>query len=75
MVAREHGFTLLHQKPALDYTYDGRMVHTLRITDDVPGLDIVLASAHADIGRRASVFADQCRRAVQSTAAADSAAA
>jgi len=65
MVARDHGFTLLHQKPALDYTYDGRMVRTLRITDDVPGLDIVLASADVAISRRARVFADQCRRAVQ----------
>ena len=75
MVAREHGFTLLHQKPALDYTYDGRSVHTLRITDDIPGLDIVLASASPEIGRRASVFADQCRRAVQPVVALDTAAA
>jgi len=31
----------------------------------VPGLDIVLASADVAISRRARVFADQCRRAVQ----------
>jgi DNA-binding transcriptional LysR family regulator len=71
MVARNHGFTLLHQKPALDYTYDGRMVHTLRVTDEVPGLDIVLASADATVSRRASVFADHARRAVRSFADAD----
>lgn len=67
MVARDHGFTLLHQKPALDHTYDGRMVHTLRLIDDVPGLDIVLASTDVALGRRARVFAEQCRRAVQTS--------
>lgn len=69
MVARNHGFTLLHQKPAMDYTYDGRMLRALRVTDDVPGLDIVLASADVAISRRARVFANQCRLAVQPTMA------
>ena len=65
MVAREHGFTLLHQKPALDHTYDGRMLHTMAITDQVPGLDIVLATAGPTLSRRARAFTEHCRRAVQ----------
>ncbi|WP_108249099.1 LysR substrate-binding domain-containing protein [Planctomonas deserti] len=67
MVARGHGFTLLNQKPVGDYTYDGGRLHTLRVIDECPGMEIVIASASGPgaLSRKARVFAEQCRRTLR----------
>lgn len=43
LVAHGHGWSLLNQKPHSDATYDGAHVATLRLKDDVPPLEVVLA--------------------------------
>ncbi|WP_178946124.1 LysR family transcriptional regulator [Kocuria sp. TGY1127_2] len=42
-VANGHGFSLLHQRPRHQRTYDGGRVVTVEIEDDVPSLAVVLA--------------------------------
>ena len=70
LVARGHGFSILNQRPADGRTYDGGRVATLPITDDVPGLPVVLARlkgvrstarARAVAERARAVFAKQAR--------------
>ncbi|WP_159501207.1 LysR family transcriptional regulator [Microbacterium sp. 18062] len=70
MVARGHGYSLLHQRPAVGRTYDGGRITAVPLTDDVPGLDIVLASREGEpLNRKAAVFAEHCRAALSAAVA------
>lgn len=42
-VGNGHGYSILHQRPHHDYTYDGSAVRMLEIQDDVPSLQMVIA--------------------------------
>ncbi|WP_313810642.1 LysR family transcriptional regulator [Glutamicibacter sp.] len=42
-VAHDHGYAILHQRPAHPYTYDGSSVAIVEIADKVPELQTVLA--------------------------------
>jgi DNA-binding transcriptional LysR family regulator len=66
MVARGHGFTILNQRPVFDTTYDGHRLSVLRIDGDVPGFDIVVATAAGRAGLTAKVqaFADAARKMI-----------
>jgi DNA-binding transcriptional LysR family regulator len=66
MVARGHGFTLLHQRPAFDRSYDGSRLTAVPLLDDVRGLDIVLAAREGEpLSRKAAAFAHYARTALQ----------
>ncbi|TQK27422.1 LysR family transcriptional regulator [Arthrobacter sp. SLBN-53] len=65
MVAQDHGYSLLHQRPATDSTYAGGSVVAVPIADDVMPLRVVVATLQAmRMSRRATVFADRCRAVV-----------
>ncbi|MDF2046582.1 MULTISPECIES: LysR family transcriptional regulator [unclassified Microbacterium] len=67
MVASGHGFTLLNQQPKLSYTYSGGELHRLAIVEPTRPLDIVLARrSSVPLTRKASLFAAEARRAVDS---------
>ncbi|MFC4004138.1 LysR family transcriptional regulator [Prauserella oleivorans] len=69
MVAQNHGYAVLNQRPAMDSTYAGGRVVAVPIAEDVPCLDIVLASLKsARISRRAEVFGARCREVVRAAA-------
>ncbi|MBB4684053.1 LysR substrate-binding domain-containing protein [Amycolatopsis jiangsuensis] len=62
LVAHGHGFALLNQRPSTDTTYSGVRAVPLTLTDDVPPLDIVIASMRgARLTRRAHEFRELCR--------------
>ncbi|MDQ1115149.1 hypothetical protein QE406_001158 [Microbacterium testaceum] len=66
-VASGHGFTLLNQQPKLSYTYSGGELHRLAIVEPTRPLDIVLARrSSVPLTRKASLFAAEARRAVDS---------
>jgi len=66
MVASGHGFTLLNQQPKVASTYSGGELHHLRLIDDIPPLELVLARSGAAtaLTKKAQLFAEQCRRSV-----------
>lgn len=62
LVASGHGFALLNQRPPNDTTYAGASVVPLALTDDVPSLEIVLATMRGvRLTRRAQEFRELCR--------------
>ncbi|MGV9799548.1 LysR family transcriptional regulator [Mycobacterium sp. NPDC003449] len=65
MVAQDHGFSLLHQRPATDTTYAGGRVVAVPLADDVRPLRVVVATLQSmRMSRRARAFADRCRAVV-----------
>ena len=65
MVAQEHGFSLLHQRPATDTTYAGGRVVAVPLADEVRPLRVVVATLQSmRMSRRANVFAERCRTVV-----------
>lgn len=65
MVAMDHGYSLLHQRPATDTTYAGGLVRAVPIADEVRPLRVVVAGLQAvRMSKRASVFAERCRAVV-----------
>ncbi|WP_304109352.1 LysR family transcriptional regulator [Mycolicibacterium bacteremicum] len=65
MVAQDHGFSLLHQRPATDSTYAGGSVVAVPIADDVVPLRVVVAALQSmRMSRRANAFAERCRAVV-----------
>jgi len=68
MVAMDHGYSLLHQRPATDSTYAGGCVRAVPIADDVRPLRVVVAGLQSvRMSRRTRAFADRCRAVVGST--------
>ncbi|MEB3370911.1 LysR substrate-binding domain-containing protein [Saccharopolyspora mangrovi] len=62
LVAHGHGFALLNQRPPAETTYAGPRAVALTLTDDVPPLEIVVASMRgARLTRRAQEFRTLCR--------------
>ena len=62
MVARSDAFTLLNLRPLHDTTYGGHDITCIPLSDDVPTLDIVLATApNTQPSVRARVLAEVCR--------------
>ncbi|WP_409180229.1 LysR substrate-binding domain-containing protein [Amycolatopsis sp. VS8301801F10] len=62
LVASGHGFALLNQRPPNDTTYAGASVVPLTLTDEVPSLEIVLATMRGvRLTRRAQEFRELCR--------------
>lgn len=62
MVAMEHGYSLLHQRPATDSTYAGGSVRAVPIADDIRPLRVVVAGLQSvRTSRRAQAFAERCR--------------
>lgn len=62
LVAHGHGFALLNQRPPAETTYSGPRAVALALTDDVPALEIVVASMRgARLTRRAQEFRNLCR--------------
>jgi DNA-binding transcriptional LysR family regulator len=65
MVAQDHGYSLLHQRPATDSTYAGGRVVAVPLADEVRPLRVVVASLQSmRMSRRASAFAERCRAVV-----------
>ncbi|MDF2823323.1 MAG: gabR3 [Mycobacterium sp.] len=65
MVAQDHGYSLLHQRPATDSTYAGGRVVAVPLADEVRPLRVVVASLQSmRMSRRAGAFADRCRAVV-----------
>lgn len=65
MVAQDHGYSLLHQRPATDSTYAGGRVVAVPLADEVRPLRVVVASLQTmRMSRRAQAFADRCRAVV-----------
>jgi DNA-binding transcriptional LysR family regulator len=61
LVAGGHGYSILNQRALTDQTYDGGTVVSVPISDDVPSLDVVLASVRGvRPTARATAFADTC---------------
>ncbi|MEW9531604.1 LysR substrate-binding domain-containing protein [Microbispora sp. NPDC049125] len=62
LVAGGHGYSILNQRTAGDETYDGGRVVSVPISDDVPALDVVLASVRGvRPTARAVAFAEICQ--------------
>lgn len=62
LVAGGHGYSILNQRAATDQTYDGGRVVSVPIRDDVPSLDVVLASVRGvRPTARATAFAETCQ--------------
>jgi DNA-binding transcriptional LysR family regulator len=62
LVASGHGFALLNQRPAEETTYSGARAVPLTLSDDVPPLEIVVASMRGvRLTRRAQEFREMCR--------------
>ncbi|GAA4842499.1 LysR substrate-binding domain-containing protein [Saccharopolyspora rosea] len=62
LVAHGHGFALLNQRPPADTTYSGARAVPLALTDDVPPLEIIVASMRGvRLTRRAQEFRELCR--------------
>jgi DNA-binding transcriptional LysR family regulator len=62
LVAHGHGFALLNQRPPSETTYSGARAVPLTLTDDVPPLEIVVASMRGvRLTRRAQEFRRLCR--------------
>jgi DNA-binding transcriptional LysR family regulator len=65
MVAQDHGYSLLHQRPATDSTYAGGQVVAVPLADEVQPLRVVVASLQSmRMSRRANAFAERCRTVV-----------
>ncbi|MEU6176119.1 LysR family transcriptional regulator [Streptantibioticus parmotrematis] len=65
LVARGFGYSLLIQRPALDYSYEGREVTVRPISDEVVPLPVVLARPAGSLPtRRAAAFAAFCHDCV-----------
>lgn len=65
MVAQDHGYSLLHQRPATDSTYAGGRVVAVPLADEVRPLRVVVASLQSmRMSRRAGAFAERCRAVV-----------
>ncbi|WP_055483357.1 LysR substrate-binding domain-containing protein [Sphaerimonospora mesophila] len=61
LVAGGHGYSILTQQAATDQTYDGGRVVSVPISDEVPPLDVVLASVRGvRPTARAAAFAETC---------------
>lgn len=61
LVAGGHGYSILTQRAATDQTYDGGRVVSVPISDEVPPLDVVLASVRGvRPTARAAAFAETC---------------
>ncbi|MBP2702645.1 LysR family transcriptional regulator [Microbispora sp. RL4-1S] len=62
LVAGGHGYSILNQRTASDHTYDGGSVVCVPISDEVPALEVVLATVRG-VRRtaRAAAFAETCR--------------
>lgn len=61
LVGRGHGYSILNQRVATDQTYDGGRVVTRPIREDVPPLDVVLASVRGvRPTARAVAFSEAC---------------
>ena len=66
LVAHDHGWSVLNQRPASPVTYDGAEVVTLEIKDAVEPLAIVLASmSGVRLTRRAQAFIRSSGRAAR----------
>jgi DNA-binding transcriptional LysR family regulator len=62
LVAGGHGYSILNQRALTDQTYDGGQVVSVPIRDDVPPLDVVLASVRGvRPTARASAFTETCQ--------------
>jgi len=62
LVAGGHGYSILTQRALTDQTYDGGRVVCVPISDDVPSLDVVLASVRGvRPTARAIAFAETCQ--------------
>jgi DNA-binding transcriptional LysR family regulator len=62
LVAGGHGYSILNQRADNDQTYDGGRVACVPISDDVPTLDVVLASVRGvRPTARAVAFAETCQ--------------
>ncbi|WP_405084351.1 LysR family transcriptional regulator [Microbispora sp. NBC_01389] len=62
LVAGGHGYSILNQRADSDQTYDGGRVACVPISDDVPALDVVLASVRGvRPTARAVAFAETCQ--------------
>lgn len=65
MVAQNHGYSLLHQRPATDSTYAGGRVVAVPLADEVEPLRVVVATLQSmRVSRRAQAFMDRCRAVV-----------
>ncbi|MGW8765903.1 LysR family transcriptional regulator [Streptomyces sp. NPDC055815] len=65
LVARGLGYSLLIQRPASGVSYEGIPLVACTIREPVPDMPVLLAwPAHAKPTRRATAFADYCRRAL-----------
>ncbi|NKX55159.1 LysR family transcriptional regulator [Arthrobacter mobilis] len=61
-VARGHGYAVLNQRLHHDLTYAGGRVVPLRLTDDLPGIEVLLVRPEGlKPTRRALAFEDVCR--------------
>ncbi len=61
LVGQGHGYSILNQRVATDETYDGGRVVTRAIREDVPPLDVVLASVRGvRPTARAVAFVEAC---------------
>jgi DNA-binding transcriptional LysR family regulator len=62
MVAAGHGYAILNQRPAHDYTYGGGSLVTVALADDFPALDVVaVRMKQARLTRKAEAFVQVCR--------------
>lgn len=67
LVARNQGWSMLIQRPTIDLSYEGLDIAALAIEDDIPDMQIVLASvAHGTATRRSKVVVAACRRLLSS---------
>ncbi|MEU6644690.1 LysR family transcriptional regulator [Saccharomonospora sp. NPDC046836] len=65
LVAQDHGYSLLHQRPATDTTYGGGRIVAVPIADVVEPLRVVVATLQSmKVSQRARAFADRCRAVV-----------
>jgi DNA-binding transcriptional LysR family regulator len=66
MVAHGHGYAVLNQRPVHDLTYDGTRVVNLRIEDQVPPLELVVATMRGTrLTARAQAMIRTCRERQQ----------
>ncbi len=61
MVGQGQGYSLLVTHPHMDFTYDGQMIVTLPLADDIPQVDLGIAChTHIRPTRAMTLFSDFC---------------
>eukprot|EP00494_Astrolonche_serrata_P005500 UN05516 len=62
MVANGHGYSVLNQRPAIEWSYDGAELAAVELSDQLPTLNVVILTLrNTRLTRRAEAIINFCR--------------